>query len=66
MYPPAPSDVNYLAQPASLFRSRILMSQIIRDSAQKARVTGLVGEDAQCIADFLSVVRSDMLVSMFD
>lgn len=66
MHPPASADVDYPTQPDSLSRSRILMSQIIRDPAQKARVAGLVGEDAQCIADFLSVVRSDVLMSIFN
>lgn len=36
--------------------TRILISRIMEDTRQKARIAELVGEDAQCMADFLNIV----------
>lgn len=51
-------------QPNSFSESRILLSEIIGDTDHKAHVAQLVGEDAQCIADFLSIVRFNIVVVM--
>lgn len=42
---PTPSDLS-------------LILQIIKNPSQQARVVGLSGDDAQCVADFLSQVKS--------
>jgi hypothetical protein len=43
--------------------SRSLLLKILKDTTQEAQIAELRGEDAQCVADLLSVVRFELVRS---
>jgi hypothetical protein len=45
--------------------SRTLLLEIIKNTSQEDLIAELRGEDAQCIADLLSVVRLTLCIPMW-